>query len=188
MLFFQKNHQEVDHDRRRMLRAAAGATLGLIAAPALAVPSRSKEHQLAFYNTHTGESLKTVYRANGHYIAGALRDINRILRDYRTDKVAAIDPKLLDILYHLRYSVGSRSQLHIISGYRSPETNATMHEKSRGVAKKSLHMEGKAIDIRLPGTDLAQVRKAAIALKRGGVGYYPRSEFVHVDTGKIRTW
>jgi uncharacterized protein YcbK (DUF882 family) len=189
MPIFCKDHQAVvDHGRRRLLRGALGCTAALLSAPALAVPSRDKERVLSFYNTHTGESLRTVYRASGKYVPEALKDVNRILRDHYTNQTSPIDPELLDMLYSLRQRLGSREAFHIISGYRSPKTNAQKAAKSKGVAKKSLHLEGKAIDVRLPGVELVQLRKAAVALAQGGVGYYPGSNFVHLDTGKVRSW
>jgi uncharacterized protein YcbK (DUF882 family) len=187
-IFSRDDQPLVDHGRRRLLRAALGCTAALISAPVLAVPTREKERILSFYNTHTGETLRTVYRASGKYIPDALKDVSRILRDHQTDQMRAIDPELLDILYTVRQKVGSRKDFHIICGYRSPKTNAMKAAKSSGVAKKSLHVEGKAIDVRLPGVELAQLRKAAIATNQGGVGYYPGSNFVHLDTGKVRTW
>jgi len=189
MILNQQQEQVVDLGRRRLLRAALGCTAALITSPALAVTtSREKDRQIFFYNTHTGETLRTVYRASGKYLPESLKDVNRILRDHYTDQVFKMDPALLDYLYHVRQRLGGRQPFHIICGYRSPKTNAQMREKSSGVARKSLHVEGKAIDIRLPDVELAQLRRAAIALKQGGVGYYPGSDFVHLDTGKVRSW
>ena len=190
MLPAKRDHHAIDHGRRRLLRTAVGAALGVASGALFAVPMRAREYQLAFYNTHTGESLTTVYAADGHYIPDALDQINHILRDFRTDTTTAIDLDLLNMLHRLRARLGvSRyAQFHIISGYRSPQTNAELRNKSQGVAKKSLHMLGKAIDIRLPGVELAQLRQAAIDLNSGGVGFYPRSNFIHVDTGRVRTW
>lgn len=168
--------------------ALAGASLPI---PAFArmLDALGPERTLSFYNTHTGEELnKVVYWADGIYIQETLKDINHILRDYRRDEVRAIDPGLLDQLCTLHRKLQVRSPIHIISGYRSPATNNEIRSKSRGVAKKSLHMSGKAIDLRIPGISLAQIRKAAVAMKSGGVGYYPKSDFVHLDTGLVRTW
>lgn len=184
----QSEAQAVDAGRRRILRMAAGCAAGLFSAPLLAVPTREKDRKIALFNTHTGESLQAVYRANGKYVPETLREINRILRDHRNDKVSRIDPDLLDQLYNLRKKFDSGKPFHIISGYRSPESNAEMHENSSGVAKRSLHLEGRAIDVRLPGIKLSQLKRAALAMKQGGVGYYPKSDFVHLDTGKVRTW
>jgi uncharacterized protein YcbK (DUF882 family) len=111
-----------------------------------------------------------------------------VLRDHRSDEVSPIDTRLLDLLHTLSDKLDTTSQFHVISGYRSPATNAKLAEKSNGVARHSLHMDGLAIDIRLPGRELADVRRAAIALRSGGVGYYPGSNFVHMDVGRVRTW
>ncbi len=168
--------------------ALAGATLPI---PALArvLDSIGPERSLSFYNTHTGEELRrVVYWADGAYIPDTLNDINFILRDHRRDEVKPIDPGLLDLLSSLHRKLQVRSPIHIVCGYRSPATNQELRSHSRGVAKKSLHMSGKAIDLRIPGISLAQVRKAAVSLKAGGVGYYPKSDFVHLDTGLVRTW
>jgi len=153
------------------------------------VPARNQgERALAFYNTHTGESLKTVYWAQGDYFPEALNDIDFILRDFRSGDVKPIAPRLLDVAHELQRMLDSAAPIHIISGYRSPATNAALAARSGGVARHSLHLEGEALDLRLPGRELKDVHRAALALKRGGVGYYPRSNFVHVDIGRVRTW
>lgn len=143
---------------------------------------------LSFYNTHTGEKLDTTFWADGVYIPESLAEINYLLRDHRNNAVTEMNIELFDLLYTLRTNLDSREPFHVISGYRSPETNAKLRNHSTGVAKKSLHMEGKAIDINLPGRNLADLRKVAIGLGQGGVGYYPSSNFVHVDRGRVRTW
>jgi uncharacterized protein YcbK (DUF882 family) len=174
--------------------------LGGAAAAAALVPSRAQaavrtktvpERVLSFFNTHTGERLKTAYCCGGVYQPQALTEINHILRDFRVNEVRPIDPKLLDLLHELGGTVESDSPFHIISGYRSPKTNTMLRERGgarTGVASHSLHMDGKAIDIRLPGVKLDHLRAAARSLKLGGVGYYPASNFVHVDTGRVRFW
>jgi uncharacterized protein YcbK (DUF882 family) len=146
------------------------------------------KRQLYFYHTHTKESLAVVYHDGNHYIPAALEQINNFLSDFRNGDVRAIDPATLDILFRLRAHFGGSGTFEIISAYRSPETNAMLRAKGRDVAKRSLHMEGKAIDARLRGVDTASLRDAAIALKLGGVGYYRASDFVHVDNGRVRTW
>jgi len=146
------------------------------------------ERTLSFHSAHTGEQMKTVYWQDGTYVPQALADINYICRDYRTGGVKDIDTALLDLLFGLLQELESTGPLHIISGYRSMETNSLLHMLNAGVAKNSLHMQGKAIDIRLPGHELKALRTAAVALRRGGVGYYPSSDFVHVDVGRVRTW
>jgi uncharacterized protein YcbK (DUF882 family) len=140
------------------------------------------------YNTHTGEALHSVFWAEGEFIPDAMRDINRLLRDHRNDKVAEMDPKLLFLLDQVSNQVGGDNIIHIISGYRSPETNQLLRESTGGVAKHSMHLEGKAVDVRIPGRDLASLHKAALQAGGGGVGYYPDSKFVHMDTGRLRHW
>lgn len=144
--------------------------------------------RLSLYNTHTGEALDAEYCIRGKYRADALQEINHILRDHRTGEVAPIDPGVLDFLHAISRKVGARVPFHIISGYRSPETNAQLHDRSGNVARYSLHMEGKAVDIRLPDVSLRFLRQAALNLSRGGVGYYPKADFVHVDVGRVRFW
>lgn len=146
--------------------------------------------ELSFENIHTGERLKVEYWANGQYLPDALTEVNRLLRDFRTGQIHPIAPDLLDLLAHLRARLDTTEPVNVISGFRSPATNAMLraeHEHS-GVASKSLHMQGMAIDIRIPGRELADLHVAALAAKIGGVGYYPRSEFVHVDVGRVRSW
>lgn len=177
--------------RRRLLGLGAGlgaaAVTGLPRLAAAALPATGNR-ALGFYNTHTGETLKATYWANGRYDKGALKDINFILRDHRTNEVMPIDLQLLDLLTELHRRTRSNQAFQIISGYRSPQSNALLASESGGVAKKSLHMQGKAIDIRLADVDLSDLRGTAMAMKQGGVGYYPKSAFVHVDTGRVRAW
>jgi uncharacterized protein YcbK (DUF882 family) len=175
-------------NRREFLRIGAGATATLIARPGLAKPNAPLERSLGFYNTHTGEALKTVYWAEGTYQPEGLQEINRILRDHRTGDVHTMDKSLLDLLYLLQTKSGRKDKFHIISGYRSPATNSMLNARSAGVAKRSYHMQGKAVDIRLPGYDLKKLHQAALALKAGGVGCYPSSNFIHVDVGPARSW
>lgn len=143
---------------------------------------------LAFHNTHTGDQLKLTYFEQGRYIKDALHEINHLFRDYHDGSIHPIDPALLDQLYDLKHTLEVRKPFHIVSGYRSPATNADLRKHSDGVAKNSLHMEGRAIDIRIEGLDTRKIRNAALAMRRGGVGYYERSDFVHLDTGSVRTW
>jgi uncharacterized protein YcbK (DUF882 family) len=177
-------------DRRHLLRfglgAAAAAGVGAQASGALAALGGGRE--LTFRNLHTGESLTAAYWEAGAYVPDALAAVNKVLRDHRTGEVHAIDPQLLDLLSSLAGKLETRAQFQVISGYRSPASNAKLHDRSSGVATKSLHMQGKAIDIRIGGVQLAHLRGAALGLKRGGVGYYPASDFVHVDTGRVRQW
>jgi len=167
----------------------------ILAAPTLSLPALAKtaqaasgERSLRLYNTHTGEKLRSVFWAEGEFIPDAMKDINKVLRDHRNNKVAQIDPALLLLLTQLNDKLDNQRELHIISGYRSPESNAKLHAASDGVAKRSLHMDAKAIDIRLPGKDLKMLHRAAMSLKGGGVGYYADSQFVHMDTGRVRYW
>lgn len=171
--------------------------LGSVATAALAVPRlllagtggrQPAEKRLAFYNLHTGEHLKTVYWAKGRYVPGALKEINWILRDYRRNAVKPIDLQLLDLLYALDRKLQTHRPFHIICGYRTPATNHYLREHTAGVAKHSLHMQAKAIDIRIPGCRLTSLQRAALALRDGGVGIYPISDFVHVDVGRVRHW
>jgi len=143
---------------------------------------------LAFHNTHTGDQLNLTYFEQGRYIKDALHEINHLFRDYHDGTVHPIDPALLDQLYDLKHTLEVRKPFHIVSGYRSPATNADLRKHSDGVAKNSLHMEGRAIDIRIEGLDTIRIRNAALAMQRGGVGYYEKSDFVHLDTGSVRTW
>jgi len=178
--------------RRTLLKAGLVAGLGLTL-PARALASLATPHPpekiLSLYNIHTGESIRrAVYRVEGSLVPETVQELNYLLRDFRTDEVVDIEPELFDLLYTLRQKLGSQEAFHVISGYRSPATNALLARTTSGVASHSLHMDGKAIDIRLPGVALDDVRRTARALKRGGVGYYPDSNFVHVDTGRVRFW
>jgi uncharacterized protein YcbK (DUF882 family) len=177
--------------RRRFLR------LGLAAASALLLPrslcagvqkAAATARRLSFFNTHTGETLEACYFRSGCYDSSALRAINHILRDHRSGEVHPIEGRLLDLLHALAGRFEHRCPFHVISGYRSPETNATLHNRNRGVASQSLHLHGKAIDIRLPGIRTSELRDQALSLAAGGVGYYPKSDFVHVDVGRVRAW
>jgi uncharacterized protein YcbK (DUF882 family) len=143
---------------------------------------------LSFNHTHTGDKLKLTYYEQGNYIPDALQEINYLLRDYHTDDVHPIDTALLDQLYDLKQTLGVNKPFNIVSGYRSPFTNAQLRKHSHGVAEHSLHMQGRAIDIRVDGVATKTIRNAALTMARGGVGYYPSSKFVHLDTGDFRTW
>lgn len=167
--------------------AAALAPARVAAAPV----SRGGDRVLSFFNTHTGERLSSTYCCSGIYQPKALDEINFILRDFRANEVKAIDPNLLDLLHELNGVLEIDQPFHIISGYRAPATNSMLRTRggaTTGVASGSLHMVGKAIDIRVPGVRLDHLRQAARSLKLGGVGFYPSSNFVHVDTGRVRYW
>lgn len=174
--------------RRNFLRLGAGIAGALVLPPAFAKSAAIQERSLSLSNTHTGEQLKATYWAEGEYLDDGMRELNNILRDHRTDDVYSMDKKLLDLLFVLQSQVDSKDVYHIISGYRSPVTNAMLSGKSKGVAKRSYHMRGMAIDIRLQGCELKNLQRAALALKAGGVGYYPSSDFIHVDVGPVRSW
>lgn len=175
--------------RRDLLSFGAAAGLAMIAAPAWAQgldvwgPRRA-----VLDNLHTGETFDEVYYANGSYLPDALAEATRVMRDWRTGDEHYIDPTLFDALHAIGDKLETRRPFQVISGYRSPRTNAMLHERSPGVATNSQHVLGKAIDVRLEGVDLSNLRAAALAVGAGGVGYYPLSNFVHVDTGRVRQW
>ena len=146
------------------------------------------ERSLQFYNLHTGEHLHTPYWIEGEYLDEGLAQINNVLRDHRNGEIVEMDVGLLELMHDIQLKLGSKQAFHIISGYRSPQTNQLLRANSSGVAKKSMHMEGKAVDIRLPDIHLRDLKVGALELARGGVGYYPASEFVHLDVGRVRFW
>jgi len=169
--------------------AAAGIVLTAAPAAFAALPKQAGARSLTFEHTHTREKLRIVYAVGDKYVPDALRKLNHLLRDHHSGQVGRIDPKLFDLLYRLKQTLGSDAPFQVISGYRCPTTNAKLRKKGGGgVAKKSLHMEGKALDIRVAGTSLTDLRDAAKASRRGGVGFYPQDGFVHVDTGTVRSW
>ena len=175
--------------RRDLLRFGAGLSLAAIAAPAWAQSLDVWEPRRAVLdNLHTGETFNEVYYANGSYIPDALAEATRVMRDWRTGDEHFIDPGLFDALSAIRGRLETGAPYQIISGYRSPRTNAMLHAKSHGVAENSQHLLGKAIDIRVEGVELRHLKNAALDLGAGGVGYYPASNFVHVDTGRVRQW
>jgi len=156
--------------------------------PVATTVSKTDERQLSFYHTHTSESLTVTYYRDGEYVPSALADLNHFLRDFRTDDAVNMDPAVFDILYDIQIASGSVGTYQIISAYRSPATNEMLRGKSNGVARKSQHLLGRAIDVRLTDLDTAELRDVALSLQRGGVGYYSKSDFVHVDTGRVRQW
>lgn len=190
-------------NRRNFFQAAGGAVFNAalvggvganILLPAYATPPAPaarapvQARQLAFLNTHTGDTFSDAYWENGNYVPDAMAAINHVMRDHRSGEAHAIDPRLLDQLHTLKGLVEAPAPFQIISGYRSPATNAALHENSSGVATRSLHMDGRAIDIRVRGVELPRLRDAALGMSAGGVGYYEASDFIHVDTGRVRRW
>jgi uncharacterized protein YcbK (DUF882 family) len=174
--------------RRRFLVGSLGAAAALSSAGRKAAAATEAAHRLSFFHIHTAEKLTVTYREHGELLPEALLEINRYLRDFRTEEVHDIDVALLDTLHALFTTFDSRGNFEVISGYRSPHTNAVLRHVTSGVAENSLHIQGRAIDVRLTSAKTAALRDAALALKVGGVGYYAESNFVHVDTGKPRSW
>jgi uncharacterized protein YcbK (DUF882 family) len=173
---------------RRSAQLAVAAAGGLVSARG-ALAGDGEVRGLSLEHTHTGERLSLVYAVRDQYVSSALTTLNRFLRDHYSGAVGMIDPQLFDLLHRVRAALGARESFHVISGYRSPATNQALRTtRGGGVAKHSLHMDGKAIDIRLPGVPLGELRDAALSLRAGGVGFYPRGQFVHVDTGRVRRW
>lgn len=164
--------------------------VGYLPLPVLAAPVKRMDSQrrLALFNTHTYESIDICYFDQGTYCKEAVADINYILRDHRCGKVHPIDLRLLDQLYAIKLKLKPQTAFHIISGYRSPATNVMLRKRTKGVARTSYHTKGQAIDIRLPGQHTDGLRDICIAMKSGGVGHYPDSNFVHLDTGPVRHW
>ena len=196
-------HQHPPTDRRRFLHhgarwaaattAASGALGGLASAPAQAARSPDAvapgARGLALSHTHTREQIALVYAHDDRYLPSALGSLNHFLRDHYTGDVGQIDPRLFDLLHRVRQVLGSSAEYEVISGYRCPTTNNRLRNtRGGGVAQRSLHMEGQAIDVRLRGVALADLRDAALSLRAGGVGFYPRDQFVHLDTGRLRSW
>ena len=194
-------------DRRSFLslgaQAACVAGGSLISNPAMSMvlperkPARDMmerrsagvgERRITFKNLHTGEAFSGVYRVGDKYLPDAFDRINLVMRDFRANEVFPIDPRVLDIMYTVHQMTGSSEPFGVLSGYRSPKTNAMLRKASTGVAKNSLHMTGQAVDVRLAGFSTTRLRDLAIGLKAGGVGYYRKSDFVHMDSGGVRTW
>ncbi|MGE5243054.1 MAG: DUF882 domain-containing protein [Betaproteobacteria bacterium] len=173
---------------RRQFVASLAAAVPVIAAPRRLFAASVEPRELRFFNLHTDERLAVEYFSGGTYVPDALATVNHFLRDFRTGDVHVIDPGVLDLLHELAGMTETSRSFQVISGYRSPKTNAMLRHRSEGVAAGSLHMKGQAIDIRLADVPLARLHAAALAARRGGVGYYPASNFVHVDTGRVRRW
>ena len=181
----QQSPGSIKFQRRQLLCAAA-------AAPLLALPqiglARSGGRELSFSHAHTGETLRAVYWENGAYLPDALNEINHLMRDFRSGEVFPIDPHLLDLVHKIQARAGNANTFTVFSAFRSPATNKKLRESSSGVAKKSFHMQGKALDIQLSGVSADKLHKIALSLEKGGVGLYRSSGFVHVDVGPVRRW
>ena len=176
------------HFLRQSVRFAAAAALPALAAPA-AWASVQDGRALAMVHTHTREKIDLVYASGERYVPEALGGLNRFLRDHYTGDIGVIDPQLFELMHRVQQVLGSQGSFEVISGYRCPATNTRLRQtRSGGVATKSLHMQGRAIDVRLPGVPLADLHQAALSLGAGGVGFYPRDQFVHLDTGRVRNW
>lgn len=175
--------------RRQVIAAAVPFVLGAaITRPAFAVRVSELKRELTFEHLHTGEEITAIYKVRGRYMPKGVAQIDHILRDWRTGDAIAMDRELLDLVWELQRMLGSTAPIEIISGYRSRKTNMMLASLNPGVAEHSQHTLGKALDFRLADRDLDKVRKAAVAMQRGGVGYYPQSGFIHVDTGRVRVW
>ncbi|HNI37459.1 MAG TPA: YcbK family protein [Pseudomonadales bacterium] len=197
MLFTRKtsldlpDNEHVCTQRRRLLRGMAGGAVALVA-PGLVNAERlpTSQRSLSFVHIDTGEKMSLVYKMGDRFLPRSMASIAHLMRDYRSGDIHPIDPQLLDVLWKVQHNLKNSRPFEIISAYRSPATNLMMRNRSAhtGVAKKSMHLTGQAIDLRLPGSALCDVRDAAKELKRGGVGYYAESNFVHIDTGSVRYW
>ena len=189
--------------RRRVLQAGGTLAGGILAGVSSNVHAESGEapesrevagsaagtsKRIALRNIHTDEKVDLEFYRGDSYVPDALTSIQKVLRDWRNNDQHPIDPKLMDYLYDVAHTIGVEPVFSVISGYRSPQTNAQLHERSSGVASHSLHMEGRAIDVRLAGVNCADLAQHALDMQRGGVGYYRQSDFVHLDTGRFRTW
>ena len=192
-----KGDSALSVSRRKFLGFGAIAA-GTLAVTTLAKPASAAifsgasqfdgARKISFRNTHTGETFSGVYRVGDKYLPDAFDRINIVLRDFRSNELFPIDPRVMDIIYSVHQMTKQAEPYEVLSGYRCPKTNAGLRSHSEGVAKNSLHMTGQAIDVRLPGFNTRQMRNLAVSLKAGGVGYYPKSDFVHMDTGDVRTW
>lgn len=181
-------HQSPCLNRRHFLKLGIASSALLVVPDAFAELLKQPERSLSLHNLHTGETVKATYWAEGEYQLSELERINHLLRDHRTGDVNQMDKNLIDMLNLLHQKMDAKHGFEVISGYRSPKTNQMLRNNSTGVAKKSLHMLGQAIDIRLPGRDLNNLKQVATNMQVGGVGYYPKSGFIHVDTGRVRQW
>ncbi len=187
-------HQEgcpccVHSHRRHFLLKAGMASAGLILGPELAMAAAKRDRLLMMTNPHTGEKIRTIYwTPTEGYIRESLASVSHFMRDFRQNQVRAIDPRLLDIVYAISMNIGSHRHFEVMSGYRSPKTNRMLRRRSRNVAKKSYHMRAKAMDFQVKNVSARSLRRIALSLRKGGVGYYPGAKYIHVDTGSVRSW
>ncbi len=187
-----QDHTARQFTRRSIIKAGALFT-ACFAAPSLAHASvnaafRTPVRSVFLLNPHTGDKLKTVYWENGQYHSEPLKDIAYVMRDQHTEDMSPIDPKLMDILHALQTTLRTNNPFEVVCGYRTPRSNAFIYKHERGVGKNSYHMYGRAVDIRLADRSASSIQRAAWSLQQGGVGYYPRADFVHIDTGGVRRW
>jgi uncharacterized protein YcbK (DUF882 family) len=186
------SNQRIFRVRRSLLRLSGSLVFAAASAPAIAkltMPVKAIGRDAYMAHLHTAEKIDVVYAVDNQYVDPVLAKLNHFLRDHYSHEVGVMDPRLYDLMHQIRRDLGARGAFDVISGYRSPSTNERLRVTGGGgVAKRSLHMDGKAIDLRLPGVPLSELRDAAIAQQQGGVGYYPRDQFVHIDTGKVRFW
>ena len=195
MLNSDHGHNKTTINRRSLLKGLGTAACAVAAVPTVAnaksivMPDDVASYELSFRNQHTNESFSGIYRVGDRYLPSAFKEINYIMRDFRENEVFPLDPRVLDILFMMKHKIGTDTPFEILSGYRSPKTNAMLSRRGcGGVARNSLHMTGQAIDLRLPGWKTSYVKKVARGLRSGGVGYYPKSNFIHIDTGRVRSW
>ncbi len=175
-------------DRRRFLHLAGLSVLGVAMTGLTPTESLASTRTLSLKNIHTGESLSKVFKTSRGYDTAALFSIDKLLRDHRTGDVHPIDPQLLDFLDDIALRLNTKADYQVISGFRSAKTNNALRQNGRQVARKSYHLLGQAVDIRLPGVELSQLHRVALDLKLGGVGLYRGQDFIHVDTGPVRSW
>ncbi len=196
-MIFNRNSSNAGLTRRAFIgfgALVAGGAAVASAVPASAAMLSQKDEafsgarRISFRNSHTGEIFSGVYRVGDKYLPDAFDRINVVLRDFRSNELFPIDPRVIDIIYNVHQMTRQSEPYEVLSGYRCPKTNKSLRSQSEGVAKNSLHMTGQAIDLRLPGFETKEIRNLAIALKAGGVGYYSKSNFVHMDSGDVRTW
>lgn len=185
-------NERVDTQRRDLMKygfaGVIGCALPLISTGDVLAASKNDAWKVSFRHAHTGESFSGVYRVGDKYLPDAFERLSYVLRDFRTKEVFPMDPHVVDIMSIVQRKTGSYDSFQVLSGYRSPKTNAMLGKRSKGVASNSFHMYGQALDIRIPNYSTKKLRNIARSLQAGGVGYYPRSGFVHVDTGKVRSW